>query len=97
MNIYDVGDVARCLGEFTDTATKTHVAPPSVTAKVWRPDGTLAFTGAAIPATDLGAGWYSAAVTIDNFPGVWTYEMTSSAPNAGSATGSFRVRKRRFA
>lgn len=96
MNSYDVGDVVRCSGAFTNSAGAA-VDPTAVLCKVRKPDGTItAFThgvDAALVKAAVGNYYLDVEATA---AGIWTYRFYSTG--AGQAAGEtvFKVRESSF-
>ena len=62
MQKYERGDTMKILGYFTDPDTGVYVDPSDPTCYVYKPDGTVKWSGAM---TKIGTGSYKAEVSTD--------------------------------
>jgi len=93
-NTYDVGDVVRITGTFTN-ASGTAIDPSTVTGKYKDPSGNITTDNAP---TNSATGVYYFDVVVDE-SGKWYYEIRgfASGPVAnGAAQGYFNVRDSQF-
>jgi hypothetical protein len=95
-NSYDVGDVVRCTGTFTD-ADGNVVDPTAVTFKFEDPSGneTSYVYGTDPEVVRVSQGVYRVDVTIDE-SGIWYYRFVSTGTGAAASEEFFKIRPTRF-
>ena len=96
INTYDIGDLVRCQGIFTDAAS-TVTDPAAITFKVKNPSGT---TTTYVYGTDAqlvkdSTGTYYVDVSI-NSAGVWYYRFASTGSGQAAGENYFRARSTYF-
>jgi len=94
MNVYDVGDMVRIRGIFTDSGGSA-VDPSSVTFQYMRKDtdaaSTLVYGVNSITKAAVGNYYTDVAV---NSGGPWKYRWNGTGANAAAVEGAFDVRWR---
>lgn len=96
MNAFDVGDVVRCNGVFTNAAGTT-VDPGTVTFKVRDPSGdvTTYVYGTDIEVVRTDTGTYHLDVTVDE-SGTWRYTYVGTGVNACAGEQAFFIVQSEF-
>lgn len=93
-NTYDIGDVVRISGAFTQSATP--IDPSTVTLKVQKPDATPDTYTYPATMTKDSTGNYHVDIAITQ-QGTYRYRWTSTGGGAASEENWFQVRTRRVA
>lgn len=92
MNLYDVGDVVRCTGAFTNNAGVA-VDPTAVFCKVRSPDGTITTytfgADAALVRAAVGSFYLDVEATA---AGIWYYRFYSTGTGQAAGETMFKVK-----
>ena len=96
MNTYDVGDLIRCTGTFTDI-TGTAIDPAVVIFQFKNPSGTItAYTyGTDVALVRSSTGHYYVDVN-GNAEGRWYYRYHSTGNGQAASEGSFTIQESAF-
>lgn len=86
-NTYDIGDIVRLSGTFTDTGGEP-IDPTAVTVQYLDPDGNVTTQGSL---NHPSTGFYYVDITVDS-PGVWAYRIYSTGTGQSAEESWFRVR-----